>query len=643
MRVVSLSAYKANTKNLHLKLFLAAAVCLHSFPAYAALENNLKADAVLGQANFNNSSLGIASNRLFGPQAIIAAGERIIVADQGNNRILIWNSFPAENGTPASVVLGQPNFDSTVANNGGRSSRSLSAPTGLCTDGRRLFVMDRSNNRVLVWDTIPNQSFAPADFVIGQPDFLSGNANQGAARAANTISGAERIGCTHAQLFIADVGNSRVLIFNISAIQNNMAASVVLGQSNFATATAGTSNQKFSVPFDVFSDGTKLFLGEGNAGFGNQRVLIWNRIPDQNFAPADVVVGQPDFGSTGVNQGGSIRANTFFAPEGVHSDGVRLFVADRDNNRILVWNKVPTSNNQPADTVIGQNDFSSGRANKGQGASDEGLNAPESIAFLGNRLLVSDSSNHRILIFNIASMASSELGPQFEQGKAVLGKVFEDKNSNGRQERDEKGIEGIKIASDTGIYAVTDEEGKYHFPFIQIGQRVLKIDESTLPEGSVITTESPRKVVVTKGILSKISFGVKYSESHPREGGDPESLDSRVRGNDKPLLKVSLSQDPSALAPRLSVSSRQEDDRVIFTIDCNYFLFVNRAELKLFDSKHNPFKTIELTPLPYEYEMPAAEFIANKLDEPKPFYYQLSVFNAQGSEDRTHLGEIVVV
>jgi len=76
----------------------------------------------------------------------------------------------------------------------------------------------------------------------------------------------------------------------------------------------------------------------------------------------------------------------------------------------------------------------------------------------------------------------------------------------------ETGIEGVKIVSDTGIYAITDYDGKYHYPFIQTGQRILKIDTSTLPEGTVITTESPRKIVVTPGLLTKVSFGVRMRD-----------------------------------------------------------------------------------------------------------------------------------
>jgi WD40 repeat protein len=43
----------------------------------------------------------------------------------------------------------------------------------------------------------------------------------------------------------------------------------------------------------------------------------------------------------------------------VSSDGVRLFVTDLGYNRVLIWNSIPTQNNQPADVVVGQPDFTS--------------------------------------------------------------------------------------------------------------------------------------------------------------------------------------------------------------------------------------------------------------------------------------------
>ena len=50
-------------------------------------------------------------------------------------------------------------------------------------------------------------------------------------------------------------------------------------------------------------------------------------------------------------------ANTMLNPVSVTSDGAHLFVADLGFNRVLIWNEIPTKNQQPADVEIGQINF----------------------------------------------------------------------------------------------------------------------------------------------------------------------------------------------------------------------------------------------------------------------------------------------
>jgi hypothetical protein len=70
----------------------------------------------------------------------------------------------------------------------------------------------------------------------------------------------------------------------------------------------------------------------------NHRILIYNTIPTSNGASADVVIGQPNMTSNTANRGGSAGANTLYYPYGVYGDGTRLFVADRYNHRVLIYN-----------------------------------------------------------------------------------------------------------------------------------------------------------------------------------------------------------------------------------------------------------------------------------------------------------------
>ena len=99
----------------------------------------------------------------------------------------------------------------------------------------------------------------------------------------------------------------------------------------------------------------KLFVNDRR----NHRVLIFNNIPQDATALPDVVVGQANFTSGTANAGAAPSASGF--DENVHmsvcSNG-NMFVTDRNNNRVLVYNRVPTANGTAADFVIGQPDFS---------------------------------------------------------------------------------------------------------------------------------------------------------------------------------------------------------------------------------------------------------------------------------------------
>src|SRR5204863_399802 len=89
--------------------------------------------------------------------------------------------------------------------------------------------------------------------------------------------------------------------------------------------------------------------------------LTYDRKCPVCLGKASVVLGQPDFTTTTLN----IAANrsALRLATAVTSDGVRPSVTDPGNNRVLVWNTIPTANGAPADVAIGQPDLISSRAN----------------------------------------------------------------------------------------------------------------------------------------------------------------------------------------------------------------------------------------------------------------------------------------
>ena len=79
-------------------------------------------------------------------------------------------------------------------------------------------------------------------------------------------------------------------------------------------------------------------------------------------------------------------------------DGLKFFVADSANNRVLIWNTVPTANKQAADYVLGQVNFITNGANTG-GATDVTFSNPTGVYSDQDVLYIADTSNHRIVIY----------------------------------------------------------------------------------------------------------------------------------------------------------------------------------------------------------------------------------------------------
>src|SRR5205814_974183 len=119
---------------------------------------------------------------------------------------------------------------------------------------------------------------------------------------------------------------------------------------DFTTKAAARTQSGMNLPLGVASDGRYLAV----ADTANNRVLLWNSIPASVGQGADIVLGQNDFTSLGPVV---VTSSTFRAPQGVWIQNGKLFVADTQNNRVLIWNSIPTKNNQPADLVLGSSNF----------------------------------------------------------------------------------------------------------------------------------------------------------------------------------------------------------------------------------------------------------------------------------------------
>jgi hypothetical protein len=376
---------------------------------------------VIGQPDFTsgaaNQGGAPSPNSLMLPGQTLVVGGKLLIADQANNRVLIFNRIPTANNPSADVVIGQPDFVSSTNNQRPSptspdtvDSNTLDRPAGLASDGQRLFLLDRDNHRVLIYNQIPTANNAAADIVLGHDTMTDGsscgesvfNNTRGlGASCLSTGPGGLAYDAESGKLIIYDNDNDRVLIYDRVPTHNGAAADVVVGQPDFVHNATNQGGAVGPTTLDL-NTGSGVGTYKGKlliADRMNNRVLIFNSIPTSNNASADVVIGQPNFTQNSPNQGGTVSAQGLDGPRGAQVDDKgRLYVPDAWNARVLVYDQIPTTNNAAADVVIGQPNFTTAAP----GTTDRTLQIfPYHVSFFPGHFIVTDGTNHRVLIFRM--------------------------------------------------------------------------------------------------------------------------------------------------------------------------------------------------------------------------------------------------
>ncbi|HXH28977.1 MAG TPA: OmpA family protein, partial [Candidatus Polarisedimenticolia bacterium] len=112
--------------------------------------------------------------------------------------------------------------------------------------------------------------------------------------------------------------------------------------------------------------------------------------------------------------------------------------------------------------------------------------------------------------------------PEFDLG-TIIGKVFDDQDGNGVQGMGEKGIGGVMVAMEDGVYAVTDANGLYHIAAVRPGNRLVKINVHTLPAYEALTLPEAQTLTLTPGLLAKVNFGARLKPPTTLRQGKPGS------------------------------------------------------------------------------------------------------------------------
>lgn len=291
--------------------------------------------------------------------------------------------------------------------------------------------------------------------IIGQPDFTS----NGQGGTANTLNYPFDVTIgENGVIYVADYGNNRVLGFNaIPTALPGPNADFVVGQTSLTGVSSGITASRLDGPQKVQQIDDKFYVLDD----GNSRALIFDAIPVASNSPptagtsvaANVAVGQPDlttktracsstkfrysvgmwvvngkmlvadtsnhrvliYNTMPTSSGAAAdivigqpdmttctsgaTAGVMNNPNYVWSDGTRVVVTDSSNNRVLIWNEFPTANGETADLVLGQPDFTTATSNTG-GLSAHSLSSPAGVYSNGTQLYIADYTNHRALIWN---------------------------------------------------------------------------------------------------------------------------------------------------------------------------------------------------------------------------------------------------
>ena len=191
----------------------------------------VQADLVLGQADFTTKVIDPTEHTMSAPYGLALVGDTgVLVSDEVYNRVLF---FPKPdggfaNGIAAATVLGQPDFTSTAASSSQNvQDNRMNGPRHVASDSMgRVYVADSGNSRVLIFDVIGNLSAADA-----HPAMIL----QGQFRNPNGIYVNGKTG----EIWVTDGGSNQSLRFpNFNGLVLNNTPDIAIPAANTPLALA---------------------------------------------------------------------------------------------------------------------------------------------------------------------------------------------------------------------------------------------------------------------------------------------------------------------------------------------------------------------------------------------------------------------
>ncbi|WP_444926043.1 Ig-like domain-containing protein [Microbulbifer sp. TRSA002] len=378
-----------------------------SFTVPMYFDNFAPASVVIGQDNFSDTVSGISAKNLgvfpAGNPAVSSDG-KLFITDRRNKRVLVFNEIPFSNGASADFALGVDSLDSSDSSD---ARKSLQMPVQAnIKDGKLIISQVEGERQILIYNQVPMDGTAVPEVVLGAwGKEVDGCYSRDDDKATSAI-------LVDGKLIAVDEINSRTLVWNSIPTEDNTTASFAVGQPTIEFCTANTgpdgnsgrpTARTLADPSAVWSDGNKLAIIDSL----NNRILLWNEFPTGNYSAADVVLGQENF-SIDDRSDNATEKDLSYPWLGIWSNGIQLFVTDTENNRVLIWDQWPEENYTAADSVLGQSDFvksayndsnQDGVYDTGEHPSASTLRLPTGVFGYKDSLFVTDSANNRVLVF----------------------------------------------------------------------------------------------------------------------------------------------------------------------------------------------------------------------------------------------------
>ncbi len=258
-------------------------------------------------------------------------------------------------------------------------------------------------------------------------------------------------------------------------------------------------------------------------------------------------------------------------------------------------------------------------------------------AVIGHRYSVTlyarDSTNPTVPLSQTRTIPIEVIADPFFDEGTIIGKVFDDRNQNGVQDKGEIGISNVRIATEEGIVVLTDRDGKYHIPAVQPGRHLVKIDGHSLPKGTQFITEESYLVKSTEGLLSKVDFAVVLPPSKVPESYRDELAVVVSQGSDFKSPKLEVLMEPEILR----IGQGRFEKTPVFRINTNYAGLITSWRIEVKDERgQEAWSGYGLGPPPSEAPWGGTNK-SRRLIEPGIYSYRLIVRNHEGQEDWTPL------